>query len=1401
MDRNLGKGMIDQQKNYEQIQSNNMDARNEGKGSVNQRYFHDPSATINTNMRPPDYNMSMGARPVQNYSIQTGEEFALEFMRERVNPRQQFFPNTNIDPNSSTSYVELKKAVLGIPHMGSESGADISMISSVEKARNPEFDRKGSSVNEDQSYYDPVLSVPRTSSRNDSSRGIHSYTSSGASDSSSTKLKFLCSFGGTILPRPSDGKLRYVGGETRIIRISKNISWQELMQKTVAIYSQSHTIKYQLPGEDLDALVSVSCDEDLQNMMEECNVSGDGGSKKPRMFLFSSNDLEDSQFGIGSGEGENSEIQYVVAVNGMDLGSRKNSMNLASVSGNNLDELLSLNVVRESGQVAADFTGSNVLSSAVNMLPSTIQSSQPVSVISSIAQESSSQPYRDQKMDRGDNSQRPASSMQPIESFSQVVDGRGVNPLPIPIQYGFVSHLPNHAIVGGNSVGVPFHVYPPTQQGVLAEEKPYGGFHVQNAEVSVKDAKLKRDSSGKKINEPEKVKSMDKEAAIKELKMKRDNSSQKLNETVKIQAVENDTVSLHPHDSCVPNYTSREEVLVANSMQEVGSPLRLMKSNKSAQEAVLNSMSTETVTGGIENNRDDHFHSSGDPFAPGYGGFEVDPTDFSYPELSVVSHRVFHSERIPREQAELNRLSKSDDSFDPQILITQARSGYHPVIESIDKLHEGNVVSHTDQSRTSERSRYANPQTIEDGLAQFEKYKEFADNISKVNPNIAQGLGSNVQKSESRRVVFNPVDDYEGSQVKGNYTDRSINDNKAVGLTYSSTSHGTSSKHPEDPALGPQEFERTDIGADNNNGNNTKVTMQPLAWTESPVRAVSQGEPTIGVGTPGQKDIRIDINDRFPPDFLSDIFSQVKIHETGLGPQEFERTIIAADINNGNNSKVSVQPLAWTRNPVKSVSQGEASIGVGTPEQKDIYIDINDRFPPDFLSDIFSKAKIHETGDGLMYGDEVGLSLNVENHDPQRRSYFQNLAQDQSARKVFSLIDQDHVSYSSSLANVEGGAPVDYSFPPLKSDGVGLPHIEEDVQQETSGVVGPNTMDSNADYGRFDLKGTESAQLDGVNARIPESEYEGGKLDIQNTPTPLVDLSLGEFDISTLQIIKNEDLEELRELGSGTFGTVYHGKWRGTDVAIKRIKKSCFTGRSSEQERLTTEFWREAEILSKLHHPNVVAFYGVVQDGPGGTLATVTEFMVNGSLRHVLLSKDRHLDRRKRLIIAMDAAFGMEYLHSKNIVHFDLKCDNLLVNLKDPLRPICKVGDFGLSKIKRNTLVTGGVRGTLPWMAPELLNGSSSKVSEKVDVFSFAIVLWEILTGEEPYANMHYGAIIGGIVNNTLRPPVPSFCDQEWRLLMEQCWAPDPMARPSFTEITRRLRVMSAACQTKQIAK
>ncbi|KAB2051334.1 hypothetical protein ES319_A12G048800v1 [Gossypium barbadense] len=1254
MERNLGKGLMDQQKNHEQIRYNNMEAGNETLESANQRFFHDPSSNINTNIRPPDYSMTAGARPVLNYSIQTG----------------------------------------------SESGYDISMLNTVEKPCPQVFERKAPSVHEEKSYYDSMRSVSQSSSRNDISQGHQGFVSRNASLSSSTKVKFLCSFGGKILPRPRDRKLRYVGGETRMIRLSRDISFQELVQKMLAIYDQAHTIKYQLPGEDLDALVSVSCDEDLQNMMEECNVLEEGGPQKPRIFLFSSSDLEDAQYGLGSVETD-SEMQYVVAVNGMDLGSRKNSI-AASASENNLDELLGLNIAREAGRTVSEAaaTGSASLtahapSSTVQSShapSSTLQSSQPVLVSSSNTYESSSQPCSEAKMRHGEVSQ----------SSTPQMDGKSNVPLSPPLQYSYGSQPSNYVMAGESLVSMPVQGHVTPQVG-LADM----GFQVQDPEVSIKEVKLKRDSSAPKIAEPEKVRSLDKAPPTKEPKMKRDASLPKISETEKVRISEKEySVPSNAHDSSVANHIFSEEASVAMSVPDTVSSSFPAKNFKKTQEAVQNIVSPEVVTEGRKNVEDDHFYTASGPFTSGAGGSEADPNDFSCLEPSVIPQRVFHSERIPREQAEMNRLSKSDDSFGSQFLMSQAHSDPSQIIrEAVDRIHDGNLSPQADQSVQSANPRSKNPRTVMDGLAEFENYKGFAD---KIISNISEeGLESTKEKSELKQVSV-----------------KSTVDEAAVGLNHPTAGQRTSVKHLDDPSLKPSDFERIEKDENKNVGNHTKGHNQPLVWAENPTRAIS-----------------------------------------------------------------SVPPAA----------------SVCSSEHGDILIDINDRFPRDLLSDIFSKARMSQNLYGIspFSGDGAGLSLNMENHEPKHWSYFRNLAQDEFVRKDVSLMDQDHLGFSSPLTNIEVGAPIDYSYPPLKSaGGVALAQIkpdisfDEDIRQESVSVAATNNLDIGSEYKKSPLEGDESVRA-GQSLQVPESEFEDGKLDIQNTGVPLVDHCHGEFDISTLQIIKNEDLEELRELGSGTFGTVYHGKWRGTDVAIKRIKKICFTGRSSEQERLTVEFWREADILSKLHHPNVVAFYGVVQDGPGGTLATVTEFMVNGSLRHVLLSKDRQLDRRKRLIIAMDAAFGMEYLHSKNIVHFDLKCDNLLVNLKDPVRPICKVGDFGLSKIKRNTLVTGGVRGTLPWMAPELLNGSSSKVSEKVDVFSFGIVLWEILTGEEPYANMHYGAIIGGIVSNTLRPPVPSYCDPEWKLLMEQCWAPDPVVRPSFTEIARRLRIMSSACQTK----
>ncbi|XP_076958344.1 uncharacterized protein LOC143634048 [Bidens hawaiensis] len=382
--------------------------------------------------------------------------------------------------------------------------------------------------------------------------------------------------------------------------------------------------------------------------------------------------------------------------------------------------------------------------------------------------------------------------------------------------------------------------------------------------------------------------------------------------------------------------------------------------------------------------------------------------------------------------------------------------------------------------------------------------------------------------------------------------------------------------------------------------------------------------------------------------------------------------------------------------------------------------------------------------------------------------------------------------------------PVQFVPAPMQSVPVSVPRTSEPVQVTSDPVqltpehvqLSPEVVQSTAEPVNDAKVKEETAQDLNAMDTPADLELESGSDARDNTkiePTKAEEEAIARG----LQTIKNDDLEEVKQLGSGTYGAVYHGKWKGSDVAIKKIKASCFAGRPSERERLIADFWKEALILSSLHHPNVVAFYGIVRDGPDGSLATVTEFMVNGSLKQFLQKKDRTIDRRKRLIIAMDASFGMEYLHGKNIVHFDLKCENLLVNMRDPHRPICKIGDLGLSKVKQHTLVSGGVRGTLPWMAPELLSGKSNMVSEKIDVYSFGIVMWELLTGDEPYGDMHCASIIGGIVNNSLRPTIPTWCDPEWKALMESCWSADPAERPSFSEISQKLRNMAAGNNVK----
>lgn len=141
------------------------------------------------------------------------------------------------------------------------------------------------------------------------------------------RVKLLCSYGGKILPRPTDNQLRYVGGDTRLITVSRDIHYHELMQKMAELYAQAHTIKYKLPEEDLDALVSVSSDEDVANMMEEYDrLQASEASPRLRLFLFSDMDHELVHLNESLGDQRSTEQRYVDAVNGIsETGSRKQS--------------------------------------------------------------------------------------------------------------------------------------------------------------------------------------------------------------------------------------------------------------------------------------------------------------------------------------------------------------------------------------------------------------------------------------------------------------------------------------------------------------------------------------------------------------------------------------------------------------------------------------------------------------------------------------------------------------------------------------------------------------------------------------------------------------------------------------------------------------------------------------------------------------------------------------------------------------------------------------------------------------------------------------------------------------------------------------------------------------------
>ncbi|CAD6343462.1 unnamed protein product [Miscanthus lutarioriparius] len=210
-----------------------------------------------------------------------------------------------------------------------------------------------------------------------------------------------------------------------------------------------------------------------------------------------------------------------------------------------------------------------------------------------------------------------------------------------------------------------------------------------------------------------------------------------------------------------------------------------------------------------------------------------------------------------------------------------------------------------------------------------------------------------------------------------------------------------------------------------------------------------------------------------------------------------------------------------------------------------------------------------------------------------------------------------------------------------------------------------------------------------------------------------------------------------RRIGSGGFGIVYYGKLAdGREIAVKLLTNDSYQG--------IREFLNEVTLLSRIHHRHLVTFLGYSQQD--GKNILVYEFMHNGTLKEHLRGADnvKITSWLKRLEIAEDSAKGIEYLHtgcSPTIIHRDLKSSNILLDKN--MR--AKVADFGLSKpAVDGSHVSSIVRGTVGYLDPEYY--ISQQLTEKSDIYSFGVILLELISGHEPISNDNFGLNCRNIV-------------------------------------------------------
>eukprot|EP00727_Mastigamoeba_balamuthi_P004543 m51a1_g14087 hypothetical protein (1760) ;mRNA; f:18686-31090 len=258
-------------------------------------------------------------------------------------------------------------------------------------------------------------------------------------------------------------------------------------------------------------------------------------------------------------------------------------------------------------------------------------------------------------------------------------------------------------------------------------------------------------------------------------------------------------------------------------------------------------------------------------------------------------------------------------------------------------------------------------------------------------------------------------------------------------------------------------------------------------------------------------------------------------------------------------------------------------------------------------------------------------------------------------------------------------------------------------------------------------------------------------------------------------------------IGQGSFGVVYKGVWRGNVVAVKQVvSNACYDFK---------ELRHEADIMESVRSPYVVKFIGAAF--VPGKSCILTEYLPLGNLRSV--AKRYKLSATYKLHALHNVARGMKFLHDSNILHRDLKPDNVLVAaLSTTCDAVCKITDFGTSREVSNEAsvieMTTKI-GTPIFMAPEVLSGGS-KYAKSADVYSFAMLTYELLFEHSPYTEKTFETqfALAQYVVNGHRPVIPDSCTGDIRDILLCCWQRNPEQRPTFEQLESLIHDMRLTC-------